>query len=118
MQTRSALRERAAEHLRGRGIDVVDAPPVRFTSCWDTDEWLLERNRKLQDLDGAHAHRDDAARMPSLVSGRVPGPPPVESELFKTWIDALWELPASAPQSPLLEACHLRYSFPGRYTSA
>ena len=100
MQTRSALRERAAAHLRGRGIDVVDTPPVRFTSCWDTDEWLLERNRMLRDGDGAHAHRDDAALMLSLVSGRFPGPPPVESELFKTWIDTLWELPASAPEWP------------------
>ena len=85
LQTHSALRERAAAHLRGRGIDVVDAPPVRFTSCWDTDEWLLERNRMLQEGDGAYAHRDDAALMLSLVSGRFPGPPPVESELFKTW---------------------------------
>ena len=100
MQTHSALRERAAAHLRGRGIDVVDAPPVRFTSCWDTDEWLLERNRMLQDSDGAYAHRDDAALMLSLVSGRFPGPPPVESELFKAWIDTLWELPASAPEWP------------------
>ena len=50
MQTHSALRERAAAHLRGRGIGVVDAPPVRFTSCWDTDDWLLERNRMLQDV--------------------------------------------------------------------
>ena len=66
MQTHSALRERATAHLRGRGIDVVDAPPVRFTSCWD--EWLLERNRMLQDSDGAYAHRDDAALMLSLVS--------------------------------------------------
>ena len=54
----------------------------------------------LQDSDSAHAHRDDAALMLSLVSGRFPGPPPVESELFKTWIDALWELPASAPEWP------------------
>ena len=100
MQTQSALRERAAAHLRGRGIDVVDAPPVRFTSCWDTDEWLLERNRMLQDSDGAYAHRDDAALMLSLVSGRFPAPPPVESELFKAWIDTLWELPASAPEWP------------------
>ena len=100
MQTRSALRERAAAHLRGRGIDVVDAPPVRFTGCWDTDEWLLERNRMLRDGDGAHAHRDDAALMLSLVSGRFPGPPPVESELFRTWIDTLWDLPASAPEWP------------------
>ena len=101
MQTHSALRERAAAHLRERGIDVVDAPPVRFTSCWDTDEWLLERNRMLQDSDGAHhAHRDDAALMLSLLSGRFPGPPPVESELFKTWIDTLWDLPASAPEWP------------------
>ena len=98
MQTHSALRERAAAHLRERGIDVVDAPPVRFTRCWDTDEWLLERNRMLQDNDGAYAHRDDAALMLSLVSGRFPGPPPVESELFKTWIDSLWNLPASAPE--------------------
>ena len=37
MQTHSVLRERTAAHLRERGIDVVDAPPVRFTSCWDTD---------------------------------------------------------------------------------
>ena len=36
----------------------------------------------------------------SLVSGRFPGPPPVESELFKTWIDTLWDLPASAPEWP------------------
>ena len=99
-QTHSTLRERAAAHLRGRGIDVVDAPPVRFTSCWDTDEWLLERNRMLQDSDGAYAHRDDTALMLSLVSGRFPGPPPVESELFKTWIDTLWDLPASAPEWP------------------
>ena len=75
MQTHSVLRERAAAHLRGRGIEVVDAPPVRFTSCWDTDEWLLERNRMLRDSDGAPAHRDDAALMLSLVSGRFPGPP-------------------------------------------
>ena len=100
MQTHSALRERAAAHLRGRGIDLVDAPPVRFTGCWDTDEWLLERNRMLRDSDRAHAHRDDAALMLSLVSGRFPGPPPVESELFKTWIDTLWDLPASAPEWP------------------
>ena len=100
MQTHSALRERAAAHLRERGIDVVDAPPVRFTSCWDTDEWLLERNRMLQDSDGVDAHRDDAALMLSLVSGRFPGPPPVESELFRTWIDTLWDLPASAPEWP------------------
>ena len=100
MQTHSVLRERAAAHLRGRGIDVVDAPPVRFTSCWDTDEWLLERNRMLRDSDGAHAHRDDAALMLSLLSGRFPGPPPVESELFRTWIDTLWDLPASAPEWP------------------
>ena len=100
MQTHSALQEKAAAYLRGRGIDVVDAPPVRFTSCWDTDEWLLERNRMLQDSDGGHAHRDDAALMLSLVSGRFPGPPPVESELFKTWIDTLWDLPASAPEWP------------------
>ena len=100
MQIHSALRERAAAHLRERGIDIVDAPPVRFTSCWDTDEWLLERNRMLQDNDGAYAHRDDAALMLSLVSGRFPGPPPVESELFKTWIDTLWNLPASAPEWP------------------
>ena len=100
MQTHSALRERAAAHLRERGIDVVDAPPVRFTSCWDTDEWLLERNRMLQDSDRVYAHRDDAALMLSLVSGRFPGPPPVESELFKTWIDTLWNLPASAPEWP------------------
>ena len=86
--------------MRGRGIDVVDAPPVRFTSCWDTDEWLVERNRMLQDNDDAHAHRDDAALMLSLVSGRFAGPPPVESELFKTWIDTLWDLPASAPEWP------------------
>ena len=38
--------------------------------------------------------------MLSLVSGRFPGPPPVESELFKAWIDTLWELPASAPEWP------------------
>ena len=100
MQTNSTLRERAAAHLRKRGIDVVDAPPVRFTSCWDTDEWLVERNRMLEDGDGAHAHRDDAALMLSLMSGRFPGPPPVESELFKTWIDVLWDLPASAPEWP------------------
>ena len=100
MQTNSALRERTAAHLRERGIDVVDAPPVRFTSCWDTDEWLLERNRMLRDSDGAHAHRDDAALMLSLVSGRFPGPPPVESELFRTWIDTLRDLPASAPEWP------------------
>ena len=100
MQTNSALRERAAAHLRKRGIDVVDAPPVRFTSCRDTDEWLVERNRMLQDGDGAHAHRDDAALMLSLMSGRFPGPPPVESELFKNWIDVLWDLPASAPEWP------------------
>ena len=100
MQTRSALRERTAAHLRERGIDVVDTPPVRFTSCWDTDEWLLERNRMLRDSDGAHAHRDDAALMLSLLSGRFPGPPPVESELFRTWIDTLWDLPASAPEWP------------------
>ena len=36
----------------------------------------------------------------SLVSGRFPGPPPVESELFRTWIDTLWDLPASAPEWP------------------
>ncbi len=54
----------------------------------------------LRDGDGAHAHRDDAALMLSLVSGRFPGPPPVESELFKTWIDTLWDLPASAPEWP------------------
>ncbi len=100
MQTNSTLRERTVAHLRKRGIDVVDAPPVRFTSCWDTDEWLVERNRMLQDGDGAHAHRDDAALMLSLMSGRFPGPPPVESELFKTWIDVLWDLPASAPEWP------------------
>ena len=100
MQTHSALRQRAAAHLRRRGIDVVDAPPVRFTSCWGTDEWLLERNRMLQDSDGIPAHRDDAALMLSLVSGRFPGPPPVESELFKTWIDTLWDLPAPAPEWP------------------
>ena len=86
--------------MRGRGIEVVDAPPVRFTSCWDTDEWLLERNRMLRDSDGAPAHRDDAALMLSLLSGRFPGPPPVESELFRTWIDTLWDLPASAPEWP------------------
>ncbi len=100
MQTNSTLRERAVAHLRKRGIDVVDAPPVRFTSCWDTDEWLVERNRMLQDGDSAHAHRDDAALMLSLMSGRFPGPPPVESELFKNWIDVLWDLPASAPEWP------------------
>jgi len=100
MQTHSVLRERTAAHLRERGIDVVDAPPVRFTSCWDTDEWLLERNRMLRDSDGAHAHRDDAALMLSLVSGRFPGPPPVESELFRTWIDTLRDLPAAAPEWP------------------
>ncbi len=100
MQTHSALRERAAAHLREQGIDVADAPPVRFTSCWDTDEWLLERNRMLQDSDGAYVDRDDAALMLSLVSGRFPGPPPVESELFRTWIDTLWDLPASAPEWP------------------
>ena len=100
MQTHSALRERAAAHLRERGINVVDAPPVQFTSCWDTDEWLLERNRMLQDSDGVDAHRDDAALMLSLMSGRFPGPPPVESELFRTWIDTLWDLPASAPEWP------------------
>ena len=100
MQTHSALRERAAAHLRERGIDAADAPPVRFTSCWDTDEWLLERNRMLQDSDGAYVDRDDAALMLSLVSGRFPGPPPVESELFRTWIDTLWDLPASAPEWP------------------
>ena len=100
MQTHSALRERAAAHLRERGIDVVDAPPLRFTSCWDTDEWLLERNRMLQDSDSAYAHRDDAALMLSLVSGRFPGPPPVESELLRTSIDTLWNLPASAPERP------------------
>ena len=100
MQAHSALRERAAAHLRERGIDVIDAPPVRFTSCWDTDEWLLERNRMLQDSDRVYADRDDAALMLSLVSGRFPGPPPVESELFKTWIDTLWNLPASAPEWP------------------
>ena len=100
METHSGLRERAAAHLRERGIEVVDAPPVRFTSCWDTDEWLLERNRMLRDSDGAHAHRDDAALMLSLLSGRFPGPPPVESELFRTWIDTLWDLPASAPEWP------------------
>ena len=98
MEAHSALRERAAAHLRGRSIEVVDAPPVRFTSCWDTDEWLLERNRMLRDGDGARAHRDDAALMLSLLSGRFPGPPPVESELFRTWIDTLWDLPASAPE--------------------
>ncbi|MCY4638650.1 MAG: Arm DNA-binding domain-containing protein [Acidobacteria bacterium] len=38
--------------------------------------------------------------MLSLVSGRFPGPPPVESELFKAWIDTLWELPASPPEWP------------------
>ena len=38
--------------------------------------------------------------MLSLVSGRFPGPPPVESELFRTWIDTLWHLPASAPEWP------------------
>ena len=65
MQTHSALRERAAAHLRGRGIDVVDAPPVRFTSCWDTDEWLLERNRLLHDSDGAYAHREPAPGGPT-----------------------------------------------------
>ena len=100
METHSGLRERAAAHLRERGIEVVDAPPVRFTSCWDTDEWLLERNRMLRDSDGAHAHRDDAGLMLSLLSGRFPGPPPVESELFRTWIDTLWDLPASAPEWP------------------
>ena len=100
MQTHSVLRERAAAHLRGRGIEVVDAPPVRFTSCWDTEEWLLERNRMLRDSDGAPAHRDDAALMLSLLSGRFPGPPPVESELFRTWIDTLWELPSSAAEWP------------------
>ena len=100
METHSALRDRAAAHLRGRGIEVVDAPPVRFTSCWDTDEWLLERDRMLRDSDGARAHRDDAALMLSLLSGRFPGPPPVESELFRTWIDTLWDLPASAPEWP------------------
>ena len=46
------------------------------------------------------AHRDDAALMLSLLSGRFPGPPPVESELFRTWIDTLWDLPASAPEWP------------------
>ena len=100
MQTHSALRERTAAHLRERGIDVVDAPPVRFTSCWDTDEWLLERNRMLRDSDVAPAHRNDAALMLSPLSGRLPGPPPVESELFRTWIDTLWDLPASAPEWP------------------
>ena len=75
METHSTLRERAAAHLRERSIEVVDAPPVRFTSCWDTDEWLLERNRMLRDSDGARAHRDDAALMLSLVSGRFPRPP-------------------------------------------
>ena len=100
METHSALRDRTAAHLRGRGIEVVDAPPVRFTSCWDTDEWLLERDRMLRDSDGARVHRDDAALMLSLLSGRFPGPPPVESELFRTWIDTLWDLPASAPEWP------------------
>ena len=38
--------------------------------------------------------------MLSLLSGRFPGPPPVESELFRTWIDTLWDLPASAPEWP------------------
>ncbi len=73
---------------------------MRFTSCWDTDDWLLERNRMLRDSDGAHVHRDDAALMLRLVSGRFPGPPPVESKLFRTWIDTLWDLPASAPEWP------------------
>ena len=100
METHSVLRDRAAAHVRGRGIEVVDAPPVRFTSCWDTDEWLLERNRMLRNSDGAPAHRNNAALMLSLVSGRFPGPPPVESELFRTWIDTLWDLPASAPEWP------------------
>ncbi len=116
MQTHSALRESAVAYLRERGIDVVDAPPVRFNSCWDTDEWLLERNRMLQDVDGAPAHRDDAALMLSLLSGRFPGPPPVESELFKTWIDALWDLPASAPEWAA-DAANLDKWTPHRFAS-
>ena len=38
--------------------------------------------------------------MLSLVSDRFPGSPPVESELCRTWIDTLWDLPASAPEWP------------------
>ncbi|MYN64625.1 MAG: hypothetical protein F4X11_06305 [Acidobacteria bacterium] len=70
MQTRSALRERAAAHLRERGIDVVDAPPVRFTSCWDTDEWLLERNRMLRDSDDSNGPKH-AGRQRTVSQDRL-----------------------------------------------
>ena len=70
----------------------------------------------LQDVDGAPAHRDDAALMLSLLSGRFPGPPPVESELFKTWIDALWDLPASAPEWAA-DAANLDKWTPHRFAS-
>ena len=98
METQPRLREAAAAHLRQRGIDVLNPPQVRFTSSWDTGEWLLERKRMLEEDDGLDADLDDAALMLCLVSGRFPGPPPIESELFNAWIDQLWSLPATAPE--------------------
>jgi hypothetical protein len=46
------------------------------------------------------AHRDDATLTVSLAPGRFSGPVRVESEVFRTWIDTLWDLRASAPEWP------------------
>ncbi len=57
METRSRLREAAAAHLRQRGIEVIEPPGIAFTSSWEPGEWLLERDRLLEDHDaGAGAN--------------------------------------------------------------
>ncbi len=95
METRSRLREAAAAHLRQRGIEVIDPPGIAFTRSWETSECLLERDRLLEDHE---ADADDATLMLCLLTGRFPGPPPLESELFGAWIERLWDLPATAPE--------------------
>ena len=98
METQPELREAAAAHLQQRGIEVLDPPGIRFTGSWDTGKWQIERTRMLDDMPELDADPDDAALMLSLVSGRFPGPPPIESELFNSMIDQLFKLPATAPE--------------------
>ena len=97
VDSHGALRDRASEHLAGRGMPVPELPDARFESFWTAEEWRSEREALAAAVDGT-VDPDDAGLMLCLLARRFPAPPPLVSPLFRDWLDILQDLPPNAPE--------------------
>ena len=95
-EARADLAHVVTEHLRGRGVPMLDSRRDRFHEVWPKNLCILEGTTLASEHGGFD--RYDVTLMLCYLSGRFPEGDEMESELFGGWLNQLEAIPPNAPE--------------------